>query len=170
MSAARERFVTLGRVSGAFGVKGWLKVHSYTEPVTNIASYGPWTLRLRGNEQVFTVTDGRAHSGSVVVKLATIDDRDGALAWAGADIVVPRSQLPRLSSNEYYWADLEGLRVETLTGTVLGRVERVLATGGNDVLAVRGDAERLVPFVMGQVVHAVDLERGVILVDWSADF
>jgi 16S rRNA processing protein RimM len=170
VSAKKHKWVTLGRVSGVFGVKGWLKVQSYTEPSDNIASFGTWTLRRSGADQVFDVDEGQGHGKSVVAKLRGIDDRDRAREWVGAEIVVAREALPAVPANEFYWTDLEGLEVRTTAGVVLGNVEQLLATGGNDVLVVGGAQERLIPFVLGAVVKQVDLAAGLIIVDWSPDY
>jgi 16S rRNA processing protein RimM len=167
--SAKEKWVILGRVSGVFGVKGWLKVQSYTEPRDNVVGFGAWTLRMDGVDRDFEVEDGRSHAGSVVAKLHGIDDRDRARDCVGADIVVPREKLPAVGSGEFYWTDLEGLEVRTTTGVVLGKVDHLLATGGNDVLVLDGRPQRLIPFVAGAVVKDVDLGLGIIVVDWSTD-
>jgi 16S rRNA processing protein RimM len=153
-----------------FGVKGWLKVQSYTEPRDNIAQFGSWTLRSGRAEQVFEVERGHAHGGSVIAKLHGLDDRDLARDWVGADIVVERERLPAAAPNEFYWTDLEGLEVRTTSGEVLGTVEHLLATGAHDVLVLGGSAKRLIPFVVGPVVKQVNLAARVIVVDWSADY
>jgi 16S rRNA processing protein RimM len=168
--SATEKWVILGRVSGVFGVKGWLKVQSYTEPRDNIVEFGAWTLRKNGLDHRFELEDGHSHAGSVVAKLHGIDDCDRARDWIGADIVVARGQLPAIAEGELYWADLEGLEVRTTTGIVLGKVDHLLATGANDVLALDGVPPRLIPFVLGAVVKDVDLKTGVIVVDWSPDY
>ena len=168
--SAREKWVILGRVSGVFGVKGWLKVQSYTQPRDNIVGFGAWTLRMNGVDHAFEVEDGQSHAGSVVAKLHGIDDRDGAREWIGADIVVAREQLPALAEGELYWTDLEGLEVRTTSGIVLGKVDHLLATGGNDVLVLDSVPQRLIPFVAGAVVKEVDLNMGLIVVDWSPDY
>lgn len=169
MSAA-QKWVTLGRVAGVFGVKGWIKVESYTEPRGNIVAFGQWTLKLRGADHAVEVEEGRDHGGGVVAKLRGIDDRDRAREWVGAEIVVERERLPRLGTGEYYWADLEGLEVRTSAGVVLGTVDRLLATGAHDVLVLAGRPERLIPFVVGRIVKRVDLEARLIEVDWSPDY
>ncbi len=170
MSANEQKWVTLGRVSGVFGVKGWLKVQSYTEPRDNIARFGALTLRKNGVERAFEVEDGHSHAGSVVVKLHGIDDRDLAHALIGSDIAVEREQLPPIRQGELYWTDLEGLEVRTTTGIVLGKVDHLLATGANDVLVLDSAPERLIPFIADAVVKEVDLAAGLIVVDWSPDY
>ena len=169
MSAA-EKWVILGRVSGVFGVKGWLKVQSYTAPRDNIVGFGAWTLRMNGVDHAFEVEDGHSHAGSVVAKLHGVDDREQAREWIGADIVVARERLPAIAQGELYWTDLEGLEVRTTTGIVLGKVDHLLATGGNDVLVLDSVPQRLIPFVVGAVVKEVNLESGHIVVDWSPDY
>jgi 16S rRNA processing protein RimM len=170
VSANKQKWVTLGRVSGVFGVKGWLKVHSYTEPRANLAEFGVLTLRLDAADSRFEVEESQSRAGGVAIKLRGIDDRDRAQAWVGADIVVEREGLPTAQAGEHYWVDLEGLEVVDVTGLVLGKVEYLLATGANDVLVVGGAQQRLIPFIVGSVVKEVDLGVGRIVVDWSSDY
>jgi len=170
VSASPGNWVILGRVSGVFGIKGWLKVQSYTDPHDNIAGFSVWTLRLNGADRAFEVEDGHGHAGSVVAKLRGLDDRDRAREWIGAQIVVERERLPALEANEFYWMDLEGLEVRTTTGAVLGTVDHLLSTGANDVLVLGGGSEILIPFVLGSVVKEVDLGGRVIVVDWSPEY
>lgn len=170
MSAKTEKWVTLGRVSGVFGLKGWLKIRSYTEPQSNLLTFRAWTLRLAGVDRVVELEDGQAHGGTIVAKLRGIDDRDGARTVVGAEIAVERERLPPLGLGEFYWSDLEGCEVKTTAGTALGKVDHVLATGAHDVLVLRGEHERLIPFVAGTVVKHVDVVARVIVVDWSPDY
>ena len=170
MDPPDERRVIVGRVLGPHGVRGWVKVLSYTEPRTNILDFASWQLRCGEGWRVFTLAEGHAHGGRVLARLDDIGDREAAAALAGADIAVLRSDLPAIGEGEYYWSDLEGMRVCTVEGRELGRVAYLLATGGNDVMVVRGERERLVPFVHGTVVREVDLTSGEIRVDWDAEF
>jgi len=171
VSDATPKFVTVGRVVGAWGVKGWIRVHSYTEPLDNIIEFPVWTLCRDGHRQVAEVEQGRAHGrDQVVAKLVSIGDRDAAAALTGSDIEVARAALQPCRDGEYYWADLEGLEVATVDGALFGHVDHLLRTGSNDVLVVRGERERLIPFVAGDVVKSVDLEAGRIIVDWDPAF
>jgi 16S rRNA processing protein RimM len=166
-----QRFVTLGRVSGAHGIQGWVRVHSDTNPRENIVQYSPWFL-VRGDiRQTVQVQAGRRQGKAVVAKLAGCNDRDAAEALIGTDIVIGRDQLPVTTQpGEYYWADLVGLRVETVDGIELGKITQLFETGANDVIVVQGDRERLVPYLWEQVVREVDLDAGVMRVDWDPDF
>ncbi|HRF44576.1 MAG TPA: ribosome maturation factor RimM [Candidatus Competibacteraceae bacterium] len=165
-----DNWVVLGRVSGLFGVQGWVRVFSHTEPRHGIVSYNPVFLNRQGKWQSSTIEDGRAHGAGVVLKFAGYDDRDQAATLIQSAIAVRRKQLPPPAPGEYYWTDLEGLCVVTLEGAKLGTVSRVFATGANDVLVVTGERERLLPFVKDQVVVEVDLGQGLLRVDWDPDF
>lgn len=170
MSVAGEKRVTLGRVTGVYGIKGWVKVHSFTEPHENILDFDGWILEQAGSRHRMELEQGRRQGKGIVAKLRGVEDRDAASALIGAEIGVPRSALPPCESGEYYWADLEGLVVQNLKGVRLGTVDHLLATGANDVLVLRGDEERLIPFVSPGVVQRVDLDAGTIVVDWEPDF
>lgn len=162
--------VTLGQVLGPWGVKGWIKVLSFTDPLDNIVSFPSWILCRPGERRVERVEDGRVHGSHVIAKLASSGDREAAAALAGAQIMVERASLAPCEEGEYYWSDLEGLEVTTSTGVELGRVERLFGTGSNDVMVVRGERERLIPFIADQVVRDVDLTAGRIIVDWDPAF
>jgi 16S rRNA processing protein RimM len=165
-----QRFVTLGRISGVQGIQGWVRVHSDTSPRENIVNYSPWYLEYGGKRERRKVNAGRRQGKGVVAKLAGCNDRNAAEALIGAVIRIPRSQLPQTAPGEFYWADLIGLRVETLDGVDLGRIDQLFETGANDVIVVQGERERLVPYIWEQVVREVDLEAGLMRVDWDPDF
>jgi len=162
--------VVLGRVSGLYGVRGWVKLFSFTRPVENLLDYRELTLGPGDNGRLVRIEEGRRQGKTLVAHFAGIDDRETAAALVGQDLSVARDRLPDTEEDEYYWADLTGLEVVNREGIALGRVHNLLSTGANDVLVVRGDRERLVPFVQGQYVLEVDLKAGRILVDWSPDF
>jgi 16S rRNA processing protein RimM len=170
VSAKTHKQVTLGRISGVFGVQGWVKVHSFTDPRENVVTFKSWLVRLHGDWRRFEVEAGHRQGAGVVAKLRGIDDPDGARELIGADIVVERHELPPCAADEYYWTDLEGLEVRTTEGQVLGTVDHLIATPGHDVLVLIGDRERLVPFALGRVIREVDLEAGRIVADWSPDY
>jgi 16S rRNA processing protein RimM len=163
------QWVVLGRVSGLFGVRGWVKVFSHTAPPGNILEYPIWTLLRPEGRIEARLTEGRVHGKGIIAHLEGYDDRDRATALLEAEIAVRREQLPEPDENEFYWVDLEGLRVRTRDGVELGRVDHLFETGANDVMVVRGERERLIPYV-DEVVIEVDLERRTITVDWDPDF
>ncbi|WAR45423.1 ribosome maturation factor RimM [Methylomonas rapida] len=164
-------YLNAGEISGVFGVKGLVKVFSFTEPRENIVRYSPWLLQKNDQSWEVKVVSGQRHGNVVVAELENISDRDAALALMGAKILIRKQQLPKPKPGEYYWADLVGLRVETESGLKLGIVDHLLETGANDVLVVRdGERERLIPFLQRQTVLKIDLAAGVMIVDWDPDF
>ncbi|MEW8317180.1 MAG: ribosome maturation factor RimM [Candidatus Thiodiazotropha sp.] len=166
----QDELITMGRVSGLFGVRGWLKIYSHTSPREGITRYRDWYLRQGGGWRHYRVAAGHRHGRGVVVQLEGIDDRDLAAPLIDCDIAVQREQLPALEPGEYYWTDLQGLRVVNLDGIELGVVSHLFETGANDVMVVRGERERLIPYTTGLAIREVDLEQGRILVDWDPEF
>ncbi|HSS05976.1 MAG TPA: ribosome maturation factor RimM, partial [Rhodanobacteraceae bacterium] len=132
--------------------------------------YQPWSLRSASGEREISGCRGREQGKGIVATLPEVDDRDAAARVVGSEIWVRRSALPRPKRGEYYWADLEGLEVVTIEGVTLGKVSHLIATGANDVLVVKGERERLIPFVTDDYVKEVDFESGRITVDWDPEF
>lgn len=166
-----ERRILLGRIIGAFGVRGELKLESWTEPRLAIFAYQPWILRApSGQETTLAGARGRDSGKHLVATFPGIDDRNVVEAMRGTEIYVARSALPPPKPDEYYWVDLEGLDVATVDGVALGHVSHLFSTGANDVLVVRGDRERMIPFVRGDYVQSIDFERNLVVVDWDPEF
>lgn len=166
-----ERRILLGKIVGVFGVKGWVKLQSHTDPREALFDYQPWVLRQRGTERIIDEIEGRTQGRGLVASFPGVDTRDAAEALIGTEIWVDRAALPKPRQGEYYWVDLEGLAVQTVDGVSLGRVSHLFATGANDVLvAIDGECERLVPFLVDDVIKRVDLEARLIVVDWDPEF
>lgn len=169
-----ERRVIVGRVSGLYGVKGWIKIYSFTRPTDRIFRYRPWYLRSTDQSSVpprpYEIAEDRLHGKGLIALLGGVDNRDSAEQLVGAEILVDRDQFGGVERDEYYWADLVGTRVVTTNDQELGVVESLFETGANDVLVVQGDRRRLVPFLIGSVIQMVDLDSGKIIVDWDPDF
>lgn len=170
MTDDRSTQVIVGRINGLYGVRGWLKIFSYTESRESIIEYSPWQVLKNGQWQIATVEAGRIHGKGVVVKLIGYDDRDSAATLIGCDIAVSREQIGEPEPGEFYWSDLEGLKVINLEGVELGVVDHLFETGANDVVVVRGERERLLPFLRGEVIKEIDLQRQVMEVDWDPEF
>lgn len=165
--------ILLGRVSGLFGIKGWVKLRSDTGPQENILSYSPLYLEYEGRWQAFEIKDGKKQGKSIIVRLGECADRDAAALLVGAHIAIKQEQLPDAEDGEYYWSDLVGLKVVTQTKVALGVIIEVMETGANDVIVVRaedGGQERLLPFIQGDVIKEVSLEQGRMTVDWDPEF
>ncbi|MDA8963285.1 ribosome maturation factor RimM [Pseudomonadales bacterium] len=173
--------VVIGEISAVFGVKGWLKVHSYTEPFDNILAYDNWLLEKNGQTRQVVIDEARRHSNGIVVHIKDVDDRDLAKAYCKSQIKIPLSAMPELSKDDYYWHQLEGLQVylqdETgQAGLLIGSVDHLIETGANDVLVVKSalegkteSEEILIPYLLDKVVKSVDIENGTMLVDWQMD-
>lgn len=159
----------MGRIVGLFGVRGWVKVFSYTDPREAILSYEGWLLGRKGDWKPAEVAEGQRHGKSVIAHFVGVDDRDRAAALVGSEIAVLRDALPETAEGQYYWLDLIGLRVMHRDGTDLGEVQSMLQTGANDVMVVQGEQERLIPFVKNEVVISVDMVERIINVDWEWD-
>lgn len=166
------RRILLGRVLSAFGVRGEVKLESWTEPRSAIFRYQPWIVRdPQGRERELSGVRGRESGKYLIATFPDVADRDAVEALRGTEIYVPRSALPPPSEGEYYWVDLEGLRVVTVDGVDLGTVSHLFATGANDVLVARDDErERMIPFVIPQYVVSVDFEAQRVTVDWDPEF
>lgn len=165
-----SRRVVVGEILGAFGVRGWVKVQSHTQPPENILKYSPWFLDAQAGTKEYKVLDGRPHGHIFVARLEGIVDRDQAALLQRCKIAVPRERFPPLAPGKYYWTDLIGLEVRTVAGLTLGKIASMMETGANDVMEVHGDRERLIPFVMNEFIKSVNIDEGYLIVDWDPDF
>lgn len=173
---AQQDIRVLGKITTAFGIKGWVKVYSYTEPMTNILEYPIWHIRKNGQWQEFKVLQGKPQGKGLVASLQGITDRDLALSLHQCEVGVPEEALPELEEDEHYWFQLIGLKVVNTEGVVLGQVKELFDSGGgNQVLTVTpcegsiDKQQRLLPFV-DQYILEVDLDDNVLQVDWDPDF
>lgn len=168
----RTRRVLLGRIVGVHGVRGAVKLESFTEPRLAIFDYKPWLLeREPGKFEEIAEVQGHAQGKGIVATLAGIGDRDVAAGWVGANIHVPRDAMPEPTSGECYQTDLEGLQVLNMAGESLGKVSHLFDNGAHDVLVTRDETGRqwLVPYVAERFVKSVDLDAGCIWVDWNKE-
>lgn len=167
-ATAQGTWVVLGRVAGVYGVRGWLRIYSHTEPRAGILGYRRWWLGKDGDRREHALIDGRAHGHGVVAHLEGIEDRDRALALIGTEIAVPRSELPE--GEGHYWTDLVGLAVKNRDDVALGRISGHIDTGAHDVMVVQdGKRERLIPWAPGRTVVEVNEDEGWVRVDWHPE-
>ena len=172
------RRVTLGRVAGAYGVKGWLKVISFTRPERNILKYSQWWISRGEDAEGYEaqLLEGRVHGRGLVAQISGRDglpvtDRSVSESLIGSEIQVERSALPPTREGEYYWHDLIGLKVQSEQGDALGEVTEVTSNGAQDILVVQdAETERLIPFVQGPIIKSVDLDQRVIVADWLPEY
>ena len=137
-----EEFVPIGKVSGAYGVKGWMKIFSFTEPRNNILNYSPLYMSRKGRWVEINVSGGRLQGKGVVIGLVNITDRDQVLPLIGSEFAIKKSQMKPMQEEDYYWSDLIGLTVINLNDETLGHVDSLLETGANDVLVVHDKATK----------------------------
>ncbi|MFN3880132.1 MAG: ribosome maturation factor RimM [Nitrincola lacisaponensis] len=173
---ADEKLTLVGKLAAPYGVKGWVKIYSYTDPIDNLFSYKPWQVKRDGQWFPVKLEAAKRHGKGLIAKLAGIESPEQARDWGGAEIYVSLDQLPELEAGEYYWSQLENLLVLTESGELLGRVDHLIETGSNDVLVVKATAdsrdktERLIPYLPEQVIKEIDLDAGTIRVDWDPEF
>lgn len=178
----------VGRITGVYGIQGWLKIFSYTDPMEAIVDYNPWYIRAENRKNApwtaVKLKAGKRHAKTVIAKLEGCNDCDTAMSYIGNEISIKLEQLEDLKGkDEYYWRDLLGMRVINQQGIALGTVKNLMETGANDVLVVTSEnevaeetstekkhKEHLIPWTMNNAIIAVDVEQGVIEVDWDADF
>jgi len=161
--------VILGKIVGVYGVKGKVKVFSETRPREQIFAYSPWLLDKEGAHLEASILSSGAQGKGLVAQLEGIDNRDAAEKLVGAVISCPADRLPELATGEYYWSQLQGARVVNQDAVELGRVDHLFETGANDVMVVQGERQHLIPFTRDAVLE-VDLEHGLIRVDWDPAF
>ncbi|MEE9336241.1 MAG: ribosome maturation factor RimM [Granulosicoccaceae bacterium] len=179
-------FIALGRVSGLFGVKGWVKVFSDTQPRENITQYGNWWLNntestkdWQRDWQKYKILQARPHGKTIIALFDGITTREAAAKLIGQQVAIPRNLLPEAQEDEYYWADLVGCKVVSVSGEEMGLVDRLFETGANDVLVVKkgkdiingsDNSEVLIPWVVPDVITNIDITAKQIVVDWDPDY
>jgi len=175
-----DGLLVVGRITASHGIKGWVKIHSFTEPLENFLRFGHWMLRRGGALEPIEFDEGRAQGKGLVAHIVGVDDRTVADSYRGLDVLVRADSLPALAEGDFYWSQLQGLQVWCRDGSrpesdekvLLGTVDYLIETGANDVLVVKpsagsiDDRERLIPYLPGDVVTRVDLEQSVLEVDW----
>lgn len=168
--------IEMGKFGAVYGIKGWLKVHSYTDDAESIFEYKPLLMESKGQFQEVTITDWKRHNNGFIAKVAGFDVREEAQALVGVALYVDADHLPLLE-DDFYWRDLVGCQVKTEQGYDLGVVTEMMETGSKDVLVVKansndafGQKERLIPFIEQQVISHVDITGKLITVNWQPDF
>lgn len=176
MALEQQELVTMGRVGRVYGIKGWLRLMSYTEPMENILEYRNLQARINGRWQGIEMDDCKLHGKGLIAHFVGYDDPDAAKLLTGVELAVPSQDLPSLDDEDFYWHELVGMQVVTTAGQLLGTVARMMETGANDVLVVQPSQgsmdtrERLIPYLPGRVVTLVSREQRCIHVEWEPDY
>lgn len=166
----KTSMITVGRFGAAHGVKGWMKVQSFTQPFDNLMSYQPWYIKHENEWQPIKLSGCRIQHDTIVAAVEGCDVRELTIRYRNVEIAIPRAEFPVLPEGEYYWTDLEGLTVYTENGEQLGRLEYLFATGANDVMVIKGEEEHLLPYRLGDVIINIDLTARKMLVKWDKNF
>ncbi len=170
MAVSSPEWVVLGKFGRPQGVKGLVRVVSYTEPSENIFSYPNWFVQQQGKPREIKRSQDTISPKHLLTQIEGCVDRTGAESLTNAFILVPQDALPRLEEGAYYWHQLVGMQVIHETGATLGTVDSVFSTGANDVLVVQGERRRLIPYLLDDVIQEVNEDRREITVSWDLDF
>ncbi|MFP3029531.1 MAG: ribosome maturation factor RimM [Arsenophonus sp.] len=170
--------IALGKLGSAYGIRGWLRIFSFTEYTEDIFKYQPWFIQRAGQWwQQLELEGWKHHNQDIIIKIKHIDDRNAANLMTNYKIIIDSEQLPELEDNEYYWKDLIGCQVITTKGYSFGYVQNLMETGSNDVLIIKANLkdafdikERLIPFLDEQIIKNIDLTSKTIEVDWDPSF
>ena len=163
-------WVIVGRFGRPHGIKGFATVISFTEPRDNIVHYANWYGYIDYEWQLIKRLATEITHKSILTQIEGYQDRETVARLTNVDIAIPRTQLPALPKDEYYWHELVGMSVVTEQKVDLGSVVEVMSTGSNDVLVVVGDKRRLIPYLLGSSVIDIDPNKRIITVDWDLDF
>jgi 16S rRNA processing protein RimM len=166
MSDESSALIELGIVGAPFGVRGWVKLRSHTDPPERLLDHRELQLGVGGGWRAFRIESSGRSGGQLTVKLNGIDDRDQAQTLRGAPVCVPRSELPQRDERDFYRADLVGCEVVNLAGVRLGVVQHFVETPAHALMVVRGEQEFWVPAVP-QHLRRVDLRARQVVVDWD---
>ncbi len=176
MELEQQELVTMGRIGRLYGIKGWLKLISYTEPQDNILDFKQLRAKIGGRWQELEMDQCKVHGKGLIAHFVGYDDPDDAKLLTGVELAIDAQELPKLDEEEFYWHELTGMQVMTQSGQLLGSVAKMLETGANDVLVVQptegsiDTRERLIPYLPGRVVLEVSREKRCISVEWDPDY
>ncbi len=159
-------WVVIGRFGRVHGIKGFLQVHTFTEPHENIFEYQPWHITIKKNWCPIKIHQQQMSGGKFLVQIENYMTREEASSLTNLDIAVPRNTLPELE-DQFYHHDLVGLKVYNSNQTLIGEITEVMTTGGNDVIVVSGEEQILIPFVWDIYVKSIDLDAKQMIVDWD---
>lgn len=170
----QNEYILLGKISGVHGIKGWVKIFSYTSPRIKITEYSKWFLKETDNSwKSFKLKDGKKQGKNIIALLDGFNYRDEAEDLVGYEIAIHSDQLEELPENAYFWRDLIGLSVETINNECLGKIDYLFDTGSNDVIVIKDESskkEHMLPYIFNDVVRSVDLENSLMIVDWDPEF
>ena len=165
-------YLIVGRLGKSHGVHGWIKLHSFTAPKSNILTYSKLHIKKPDGWQLLETCGKKDQTSGIIIQIKDCTTPEQASQYyTGLDIAILEENLPALDKGEFYWKDLEGLDVINTDGVSLGKVDYLIETGANDILVLLdGDKQRLIPFIMDEYVTEIDLSASRMTVDWDANF
>lgn len=164
-----SQYITIGRIGSPYGIKGWVKIISHTQPILNIAQYHPWYILNNNTWEIITVNDIQPHGKTLIAHLNNVQTPEEAQQYTNKEIAILRTQLPPLPQDEYYWHDLIGLTVIDQNDQELGKVVSLMETGANDVLIIENETDEiLIPFILHQFVKKIDFAHKILVVEWES--
>lgn len=166
----QDNWIVIARFGRPHGVKGFVTVHSFTEPRDNVLKYVDWHAFIHNKWQPIKLLHAEVQNKSIIVQIEGYPDRELAAHLTNVEIAVQREQLKKLEPGEYYWHQLIGMDVINQQGEAFGKVTEIIPTGSNDVLVVMGNKKHLIPYLPGQFILDIDTGQQRITVDWELDF
>lgn len=171
MIDSTKHYIIIGKFGRPYGIRGWISLYAESDHQENILRYQPWFISTKSGWQVIDINDCRSHHKNLIVHIQGIETPEEVRTFTDQKIAVLRDQLPALTQNEYYWADLEGLTVTNHENKTLGKITHLFRTGANDVIVVVGDKTRqLIPFIQKEIIEDIDLEHQTMKVNWDTEF
>jgi len=167
--------VVLGKITSPYGIRGWLKIHSYTDKKDNIIYYQPWIIHFHNEYHEIKLEDWKTRASSFIIKIKGYNTRDESIKFSNTNIIGDSSLFPILEDGEYYWTELIGCHVITKEGYNVGTVLELFSTGSNDVLVVhssllKNKKKLLIPFINQEVIKTIDILSRYIEITWSKNF
>ncbi len=164
-----DKKVAVGKFGRPHGVKGWIRVISFTDPEEQLLNYSDWMIQTNIALELIKLEESRAVHDAFLVKVKGYDDRDLVKTLTNKEILIDRDQLKELPEGEFYWTDLEGIKVVTTDGNDLGVIDHLFETGANDVIVSVKDGKRiLIPYI-DTVIIEVDFDNNIMTVNWETE-
>lgn len=165
-----DKWIIVGRFGRPHGVKGFITVHSFTEPRENILKYPKWRAKINNQWQHLEIAHAEVNHKAILAKVDGYQDRESVSRLTNVEIAVSTDTLPDLDDGEYYWFELIGMKVMNQQGVSFGSVREILSTGAHDVLVVHGEHKHLIPYVYDKFIISINKQEGMITVDWDENF
>ncbi|KTC90794.1 ribosome maturation factor RimM [Fluoribacter dumoffii] len=167
---SQANWIVIARFGRPHGIKGFVTVHSFTEPRDNVLKYANWHAFINNKWQPIKLTHAEVQNKSIIVQVEGYPERESVACLTNIEIAVQQEQLETLKPGEYYWHQLIGMKVINQQGELFGNVTEIIPTGANDVLVIEGNKRHLIPYLPGQFILDIDSNRQIITVDWDVDF